>query len=221
VKNRILSFAACGAFVLAGCGNSFASTIALNFDSVDATAGVVDATAYFASYGITLSNVTAGTAVDIIRYQDVYGGGALTPVSAPNLLMQLGSNDPVSFELDFSTPLTSFGFTIPSDSIAPGGDLFPPWQARAYNGATLLSGASDTFAVFHGPLSYTLNGPDITSVVIATQNGGVAGFSGIPLDNMVLGAPDPAPVPEPASFLLLGTGLLTGVRRWRKQRMTN
>jgi hypothetical protein len=38
------------------------------------------------------------------------------------------------------------------------------------------------------------------------------------LDNMVLVAPDsdPAPVPEPASLFLVGTGLLAGVRSWRK-----
>jgi hypothetical protein len=39
----------------------------LNFDSVDASAGQVDATSYFASYGITETALSAGSAFSIVN----------------------------------------------------------------------------------------------------------------------------------------------------------
>jgi hypothetical protein len=191
-----------------------ASTITLNFDSVNATGGPVDSTAYFASFGVTLTAVTPGTQVQILDDANIYGGAALIPPSAPNMLMQNGSNNPVSFELDFTAPLTSFGFTIPGDQ-SPS--LFPAWQAYAYNGATLLDSETSGMTCCHGALQYTLTGPNITRVVIASQNGNIAGFSGIPLDNLILDSPAVAQAPEPATVTLLLTGLGTVAQRMRRR----
>lgn len=215
---RTVFISAIGIFVLgAGAVTAHADTITLNFDSV-AAAGLatgVDSTAYFGAFGITLSSVTAGTKVAILDNNQVYGGAALTLTSSPNLLMQIGSNSAVSFNLNFSQPLISFGFTIPDDA-APSS--FPWWEISAYNGATLLSSASQGVTCCHaGPLSYTLNGPNITRVVVKSQNFNTA-FSGIPLDNLVLTRPDVTPVSEPGSLILLfaGLALLVPAARRRK-----
>jgi hypothetical protein len=219
VTKKVVRLAALCAAVLAHPVSSVASSITLNFDSVNATAGAVDATASFASFGVTVAGVTAGTQVQIMDDAIVYGGAALVPASSPNVLMQNGSNDPVSFELDFATPLTTFQFTIPGYE-SPS--LYPAWQAYAYDGATLLDSASDVLGFFQhaGPLSYTLDGPNITRVIIASQNFHVAGFSGVPLDNLVLTAPDrtdAVATPEPASLTLLGSGLVCLARAARRR----
>jgi hypothetical protein len=206
-KFRILGLV--GVLLLAS--GAFADTININFDSVNASSGFVDATTYLGSYGITLTGVTAGTQVSIMEYSFVYGGTALAPVSGPNLLQQTGSNAPVSFTLNFSAPLLSFSFVRPGD-LAPS--LFPAWQAYAYDAANnLLSSASQGLSCCQAAGTYTLAGPGIKSVVINSQNGSIAAFSALPIDNMTL-----VTAPEPGSMLLMGLGLLTLVQRRYRRR---
>ena len=176
-----------------------ADTINLNFDSVS-TSSTVDATSYFASHGITLSGVTAGTQVSIMAYSYLYGGAALVPVSSPNLLMQTGSNAPVSFTMNFSTPLTSFSFVRPGD-LAPSS--FPAWQAYAFAGSTLIASTGQSYSCCQAAGTYTLAGPGITSIRFDSQNGNFAAFNAVPLDNFTLQT-----APEPGTMLLMGVGLL-------------
>lgn len=204
VRRRYLSLPATLLAMLCATASAQAATILLDFDSVDTSAppGFVDATGYLASYGITLANVTAGTTVNIVNDNVVYGGTALIPPSPPNMLMQLGSNAPVSFTLQFSTPLDSFGFTVPGDE-APS--AFPAWQAYAFAGTTEVDSTGQGITCCHGPLIFTLDGPGITSVRFDSQNQNFAAFSAVPLDDFVLTA---SSVPEPSTLLLLGSGLV-------------
>src|SRR3954464_12378299 len=64
---------------------STASPITLNFDSVNAGNGV-DATAYLASFGITLANVSSGS-VYIFSDQNFYGSGVVAASSPHNFLL--------------------------------------------------------------------------------------------------------------------------------------
>jgi hypothetical protein len=204
VPSARVVLAVCGISLLGGLiSGAFAETITLNFDSVVSTGGTgVSAAAYLGSYGITLSGVTPGTSVAIINDAYIYDGNALVPASAPNILEQVGSNDPVSFTLNFDRPLDSFGFTVPGYQ-APS--MFPAWWAYAFAGTTQVA---YTYG-WGGPgaQTYTLTGQGITSVRFDSNNGYRAAFNAVPLDNFVLTRPD-APVPEPASLLLLGTGLV-------------
>ena len=210
MKNRLLAVV-CGFLLLAVAAK--ADTVTIDFDSVNATGGFVDATSYLASYGVTLSGVTAGTQVSIMDYNQVYGGTALNPVSGPNLLQQTGSNAPVSFTLTFSNPLLSFTFVVPDDA-APS--TFPAWQAYAYSGTTLVASTGKGYTCcMSGPVTYSLVGSGITSVRIDSQNGNFAGFSAVPLDNLTL-VSETSTVPEPATLLLTGSGILgLGWRRFR------
>src|SRR5213592_1803286 len=87
---------------------STASPIVLNFDSVDASSGPVDATSYLASFGITLSNVTPAGTVLIFDDRWFDGGGVVAASSPHNFLLQgvAGSPNGISYTLNFSAPLT-------------------------------------------------------------------------------------------------------------------
>jgi hypothetical protein len=198
---------------------ALAAVITLDFDSVvtEPSPGSfvnVDSAAYFASYGVTLTNNSPGTTVEIINYCNMYGCSALLPYSAPNFLHQSGSNAPVSYTLSFATPLTSFGFTIPGDNLP---SAFPAWTITAYDGPTPVAGAGQGFTCCHPPLTYLLSGANITSVVVSSNNGNFAAFSSIPLDNLILTTAQTAP--EPATLGLLGAGIAAlGFRRRRANR---
>src|SRR5205814_1572135 len=97
---------------------------------------------------------------------------------APNLLTQTGSNDPVSFTLNFATPLNSFGFTRPQLIAGPSGITHPEWSVHAFNslgqevstntqpvGEALISSFSNVPA-----RSFTIQGPGITSVRFDSNN---------------------------------------------------
>src|ERR1017187_7794762 len=94
---------------------AFKSTaqIDINFDSVNASSGPVDATAYLASYGITVTGIspTGGGTVYYagapIIYSDTafFGSGVAFPSSPPNFLTQQENYGGESYTMNFSTPL--------------------------------------------------------------------------------------------------------------------
>lgn len=60
-------------FLLATTAKS--SVIHMNFDSVNASSGAVDATSYLASFGVTLTGVSNPGTVDIFDDTNFYGSG--------------------------------------------------------------------------------------------------------------------------------------------------
>ena len=80
----------------------------INFDSLDTRGNPVTGPAldsYLAQFGVTLSGVTPGTAVTVYDARDIYSN--IQPVIPPspfNVIAQAGSNDPVSYTLNFSLP---------------------------------------------------------------------------------------------------------------------
>lgn len=191
-----------------------ASAVIVDFDALDASASSITGPAlasYLAGFGISLSGVTPGTNVAVIADQNLYGGTAMDSPSAPNILSQIGSNNPVTFTMNFSSPLDSFSFTRATLLAGPNGITHPAWQAYAFNASmTQLAFASEgLIASFSNVLAatYTLSGPGITSVRFDSQNGNFAAFSGVLLDNLNFTASTASPVPEPSTLLLFGSGL--------------
>jgi hypothetical protein len=124
-----------------------------------------------------------------------------------------------SYTLTFSTLLDNLTFTRPG----LGSATMSSWSATAYSASNaVLATASEGLMFFNTPsATFTLAGPGIDHVDFTDNAFSFAGTN-FRMDNLTL-APvavaDAAAVPEPASLLLLGTGLLAGVRRWRKRPM--
>lgn len=183
--------------VLAAPSYAQAPPIVLNFDSVDASAGAVDATSYFTSIGATLSDVTLGTSVQIINNKNLYGGQAAVPTSAPNLIQQSGTAGcgPVSFRLVLATSATAYSVASVSFNRAmllagPSGVIHPAWSAHALDssGTEVATVGEPLIASFSNvpPQPFTLTGPDIRSVRFDSNCMGIAGFSGALIDDLIL-----------------------------------
>lgn len=192
---------------------SSAEAALLNFDSVDASSGNVDATSYLASYGVTLTNNSPGTNVYIVDYRKFFD---VVPPSLPNFITQMGSNDPVSYTLTFVTPLTSVGFTR-TRLVDPTGLAYPEWQVQVFNAAGAPGpSVGDYLRGYYGDnpaVTYTLTIPGdfIKSVQVYSNNYHFAGMSAVTLDDF-----QGSPVPVPPALLLLSSGLAAmGVLRGR------
>src|SRR2546423_1496422 len=81
-----LRLAALFAFLCAA-GSANSQPLHLNFDSINAGGGV-DATAYLASFGIILTNVSNPGSVYIVNDTNFYGSGVVTASSRHNFLLQ-------------------------------------------------------------------------------------------------------------------------------------
>jgi hypothetical protein len=190
------------------------NALSMNFDSINAQSGAVDATAYLASFGVTL---TGNNPVYVIDDRWFYGGGSVAASSPHNFLLQQvgGSPNGVSYTLNFSTALTSLSFTRIAIT-APS--AVAQWTATAYVGSTAVSSVGESsFGGTEGAQTYTLTGSGITSLTINANGGNFAGISSAPLDDFI-----GAEVPETGSTLglllpsvlaLLGAGQLRSLRQ--------
>jgi len=190
------------------------AVIYMNFDSVDTSSGPVDATAYLASYGITLANVSpAGTV--LIWPSSANGISWVLPSSTPNFLLQDASGSPpCSYTLDFGTPLLSLTFT--RVALDPNAACATPyWSATAYVGTQEVGSVGDNSldAFTWAPAeTYTLSGNGITSLVIWANGVNWTGIASAPLDDFYM-----VPVPEPTSLALAGLSGLS-LMLFRRQR---
>jgi hypothetical protein len=163
----------------------------LSFDEVIApNSGFVNASAYLSSHGITVSNISpSSTQVAIFHDNALYGGEAIIPTSPPNIITQGGSNGPVSFQLNFNTPLRRFTFKRVGLFAGPNGITHPAWTVKAYNSSHVQIGV-----VSEGILAsyinipsatYVLNGPDIAYIIVEADNVWTA-FSSVIMDDFFL-----------------------------------
>jgi len=189
--------------------------IYLNLNSVDASAGPVDATALLASYGITLSGVSpsGGDPLILNVNQSSYYSDGITPDSPPNFLLQQTSYDGESYTLNFSTPLSELQFSLCAivDDAAT-----PIWSATAYEGDTELGSVGATYIdedTGTSAQTFTFTGSGIISLTVYGNAEDFAAYYSAPLDDFYL-----TPVPEPTTLALAGLSglsLLFSVKRRR------
>ncbi len=184
-------------------------TLLIDFDGVEtytAPARLADAAPMLAGLGIELS-MTPGTRVAIGNTLAFYDGQAMIPSSPPNVLTQVGSNDPVSFTLTFRRPLSRLTFRRPA--LVPAtrnGITFPRWDARALDarGVELAHvGEPARGAHRHDPARELVleppSGGCIGAVRFESDNGHFAAFSAVLVDDLRLTF-------APASACGAGTG---------------
>jgi hypothetical protein len=188
---------------------SFTGTV-INFDNLAGATGL--------GAGEILTNQYAGFGVTFaVPNFNAYANNGLPATSSslnsdPNVVWvdQGGGGGGASaqgMDIFFSTPVSHVGLYF-------GGSIGSTFSLAAYNGATLLE-------VLTAPLPpggvglegfLALQNANITrAVVYSTSNGQNWNFD---IDDLKF---DAAPIPEPTSLLLLGTGL-AGLRAWRKRR---
>ena len=207
--------------LLLSMGQAQAALITVDFDALNANSGPVSGAAldsYLAGFGITISDVVGPAGPSV--YDATTAGGGLgfpnffTPPSAPNFLWHPVSNDPIQYQLNFSTPLNSVSFTRVqiNANLSPSGLIASPWSARALDsGSNTIDTVGESEISSYGTIPaviFALNGPGITALVVErTSTNTYAGMNSVPIDNLV--------IPEPATLGLLLLGGLALLRRRR------
>ena len=152
--------------------------------------GRLVANSYLAAFDITLSNVTPGTQVAILDLRKQYEGQAIKASSGNNALGQIGSNDPVSFTINFKSPVEAVGFTRPALIAGPTGITFPEWKASALDaqGHVLDEGGEPPAGYYSDTPAklFKLKGPGIRGLRFDSDNHHFAGFSSAIIDDLTL-----------------------------------
>lgn len=183
-----------------------AATITLNFDATPLGPGVeIDATAYLASFGITLSAVTPSASVLII------GQGLPETIvvahSAPNYFNEFNGNHPETMTLNFPVPLTSLSFFRDGMTY----DSKPQWTAEALNAqGTVLATVGESLTASGAPIpaqQFILTGAGITALRIDSDNHDFTALSGVMIDDLTL-VTQTTTTPEPGTVFLFPLGLL-------------
>jgi PEP-CTERM motif len=175
-----------------------ASPVVVDFDGIDALGGrLVGAPvlSYLASYGISFS-----TSYPLIQPAIYAYPFYIAPVSGPNYFGPDGMATFYTYNLGFSTPLDSFGFTRPG----LGSATMAQWTATAYSAADTVLGSVGENMLFSGApaATFTLNGPGIDHVQFSSDAHSWAGLN-LSVDNLELATS----VPEPPTWPLLLVGL--------------
>jgi len=170
-----------------------------NFDAANTYSdpnSPVDARGYLGASGIELRGITDGTRVILLNHLGSYAGKAFLPVSRPNVLTQIDSNDPVSFTLVFSRPLLKLSFVLPPLIAATeSGITFPKWRADALDARELkiVSVGNDLFGSYKHEDSRAFflevppqSGACIKAVKFISDNGHFAAFSAILIDDLAV-----------------------------------
>jgi hypothetical protein len=181
-----------------------AAVVTLDFESVAPNAG--NGPAYLNSYGITLTNVSPASpsgVVDIRNNSSIYSPGSLW-INDNFLMSEGGGAPPVSYTMNFSTPLQSISFNRIATPINLSTE--PQWSATAYAGLTPVGTVGESLDSWgNSPAHlFTLTGSGITSLTVSANGFGFTGIGAVPLDDFVL-----TQVPEPSSITLACFGLVS------------
>lgn len=168
-------------------------TALINFDVLNTSAGAVGGTLlanYLAAYGVTLANVTIGTAMEAVDTNSLDGAVEVEAPSSPNIFTQAGLNEPVSFTLRFATNLQAFGFTRAGVFPVTTAATHPQWTATAFdiNGTELSSVTEALIDTTDGvsEQSFLLIGNGIASVRFDSDSQQIAAFPAVLLDDLLL-----------------------------------
>jgi hypothetical protein len=166
--------------------------VVVNFDSLNAAkAPVTGATLakYLSSFGMTATNLSAGTELAVENQSLLNGGGFVIASSPSNILTQIGSNKTVSFKLRFSPWLTQFAFTRPELEANPFVSQ-PAWEARAYDAlGVLLAQTQENLVSSYTNVpaqSFVLQGAAIATVQFISRGTGLATFDSLIMDDYIL-----------------------------------
>jgi len=115
-----------------------------------------------------------------------------------------------TYDMHFDAQTDLIGFDIPSVSALPGVSVIPPVPVNA-DVADFIAGPTHPLDLMQ--ITNLASGNGLQPVQVISLSGG--GTIRLTYDYT---APPAAPVPEPATMLLVGSGLAVAARRWRMKR---